>query len=298
MVERTRSGPLRLAALIRNRTEFGPLVSTAWLHEHLTDASLRLADCRWYLDEPARGRREFDREHIPGAVYVSLDDDLSAPEGPGRHPLPDAASIAARFGALGFGDDARIVAYDDRGGAIAARMWWMLRAIGHTQVAVLDGGLTAWRAEGRPLTADTRMHAPQSLTVRSQPRTIDADRLADRLGTIVLIDARDGERYRGEREPIDPVAGHIPTAVNVPMTGNLGDDDRFLEPAALRERFEAAITGDAEPVVYCGSGVTACHDIRAMEIGGLPETTLYPGSWSDWCTTGRAIATGENPRTR
>jgi thiosulfate/3-mercaptopyruvate sulfurtransferase len=277
---------------------FGPLVSTEWLERHLADSSLRLADCRWYLGEPDHGRREYDRGHLPGAVYVSLDDDLSAPEGPGRHPLPDAESIAARLGDLGFGDDSVVVAYDDRGGAVASRMWWMLRSIGHRNVAVLDGGLTAWRTEGRPLRTDATTRAPQRLTVRRQPQVIDAARLADRLGTVTLIDARDGDRYRGEREPIDPVAGHIPTAINVPMSGNLGDDHRFLEPDVLRARFEASTAPDTEIVVYCGSGVTACHDILAMEIAGFPPATLYAGSWSDWSSSDRPVRTGDEPGTR
>jgi thiosulfate/3-mercaptopyruvate sulfurtransferase len=279
-------------------SQIGPLVTTEWLSRHLTDPSLRLADCRWYLGEPARGRQEYDRAHIPGAAYVSLNDDLSAPEGPGRHPLPDPESTAALLGNLGFGDDAKVVAYDDRGGAVASRLWWMLHSIGHPKVAVLDGGLTAWRAEGRALNTEPTTYAPQPLTVRRRPHVIHAERLADGLGAVTLIDARDADRYRGEHEPVDPVAGHIPTAINVPMAGNLGDDDRFLDPDRLRDRFAISVQPGHDTVVYCGSGVTACHDILAMEIAGLPPATLYPGSWSDWSATGRPIAIGDDPGTR
>ncbi|MDJ0961734.1 MAG: sulfurtransferase [Acidimicrobiia bacterium] len=277
---------------------FGPLVTTTWLAAHLDDPQMRLADCRWYLGEPDRGSAEYRRGHIPGAVYVSLDDDLSAPTGPGRHPLPQPEDYAARLGSMGFGDDAVIVAYDDRGGAIASRLWWMLRSIGHRAVAVLDGGLTAWLAEGRPTSTLAGTHAAEPLTVRARPRTIDAATLEENLGSMLLIDARDADRYRGEHEPVDPVAGHIPSAINVPMTGNLRDDARFLDAGALHARYaDAGVTG-RESVVYCGSGVTACHDILAMEIAGLPTATLYPGSWSDWSSSGRRVMTGEAPGTR
>lgn len=277
----------------------GPLVSVGWLDDHRDDPALRIADCRWYLEEPGRGRAEYERSHIPGAVFVSLDDDLSAPSGPGRHPLPAPEIYAARLGALGMGDEHTVVAYDDRGGGIAARLWWMLRAIGHTSVAVLDGGLTAWRAAGLAEESAVVTHPPAALTVSAQPRTIDRSGLESRLGNVVLIDARDGERYRGEHEPVDPVAGHIPTAVSRPTAGNLRADMRFETPETLRRRFASAGVGPAaDTVVYCGSGVTACHDILAIELAGLGEATLYPGSWSDWGTSGGAIATGAEPGTR
>ncbi len=277
---------------------FGPLVTSRWLGEHLYDGTLRLADCRWYLGEPARGPNEYRRGHIPGAVYVSLDDDLSAPTGAGRHPLPEPEDYAAHLSSMGFGDDVIVVAYDDRGGAVASRLWWMLRSIGHPAVAVLDGGLTHWVAEGRQVSTRPGEYPAALLTVRDRPRTVDAEDLESRLGTVALIDARDGDRYRGEREPVDPIAGHIPTAVSVPMAGNLGDDERFLQPAELRARYEAAGAGGTETIVYCGSGVTACHDILAMEVAGLTPAALYPGSWSDWGSSGLPIATGDDPGTR
>ena len=277
----------------------GPLVPTSWLDDHLGDPDLRVADCRWYLGEPARGIAEYHAGHIPGAVFVSLDDDLTAPRGAGRHPLPRPSDYARRLGELGFGNDHTIVAYDDRGGAVAARMWWMLRAIGHPRVAVLDGGLTAWLGEGRSMTTMAGSYEAAQLSVHGEGVTIDGEALESRLGAITLIDARDGDRYRGEREPVDPIAGHIPTAISLPLGGNLRPDLRFADAGMLRKRYLAAgVAPDRQTVVYCGSGVTACHDILAMELAGLPPATLYPGSWSDWSTAGRAVATGSEPGTR
>ena len=280
----------------QRRRSIEPIVSARWLTDNLGSPDLRLADCRWYLDEPNRGREEYDRGHIPGARYVSLDVDLSAPHGPGRHPLGSPETWAPHLGALGFGDDHVVVIYDDRSGAVAARMWWMLRSIGHRSVAVLDGGLAAWQAAGGSLSSEPGRYPASPLTIRATPEVIDADTLQARLGSVLLIDARDADRYRGEREPIDPIAGHIPTAVNLPMTGNLATDGTFADAATLRSRYRAAgADGTTEAVVYCGSGVTACHDILAMEIAGYPPATLYPGSWSDWSTAGRDVAVGDSP---
>ena len=263
-----------------DRRAVGPLVSAQWLAEQLESPGLRLADCRWYLHEPDRGRRE----------------DLSAPQGPGRHPLPAPETWAAHLDSMGFGDDHTVVVYDDRGGAVASRMWWMLWSIGHRSVAVLDGGLTAWRAgRGREATVSHAAPAAQ-LTVRSRPITVDAATLQERLGSVVLIDARDADRYRGEHEPIDPIAGHIPTALSLPLSGNLRADETFEDPSTLRRRYAGSGVGESgETVVYCGSGVTACHDILAMEIAGMPTAALYPGSWSDWSASNRPVAVGENP---
>jgi len=271
----------------------GPLVSVGWLSDRLGRDDLRIADCRWYLGEPERGIAAFRSAHLPGAVYVSLDDDLSSPTGPGRHPLPRPEDYATHLAGMGFGDDHLIVVYDDRSGAVAARMWWMLRSIGHRSVAVLDGGLDAWRAAKLPVTGELAGHRDARLTIRSRPRTIDAATLEARLGEVTLIDARDGDRYRGEREPIDAVAGHIPTAISLPLTGNLRGDGTFEQAAALLRRYRAAgVAQGIETVVYCGSGVTACHDILAMELAGLSDAILYPGSWSDWSSSGRTVATG------
>lgn len=262
------------------------------LAELLGDPSARIADTRWYLDEPDRGRADYEAGHLPGAIHVHLEHHLSASSGPGRHPLPAPAAFASTMASLGFGDDHRIVAYDDGGGAVAARLWWMLRWIGHTEVQVLNGGLTAWLDAGLPLTTDVPGHPMAEMTVGESPtRTIDRDRLAANLGSVELFDARAPERYRGEEEPVDPVAGHIPTAHSRPYEENLGPDERFLSPEALAAR----LATPEPPVLYCGSGVTACHNALAMAVAGLPEPTLYPGSWSDWSTAGMPAAVGSNP---
>ena len=274
----------------------GPLVDAAWLQGHIDDPRLRIADCRWYLGEPQRGLAEYQTNHLPGAQYFSLDDDLSVAEGPGRHPLPTRTVFGATVGTGGIGNDSLVVAYDDHGGAIAARMWWMLGNVGHQNVAVLDGGIAAWSDAGGRLT--TELPSRPTITFQSKRRygTVDRDRLYAFVGSTTILDARAPERYRGDSEPIDPVGGHIPTAVNAPYAGNLDSAGRFLDPAALATRYrEFGVTNTADTVVYCGSGVTACHDILAMEVAGMGRAWLYPGSWSDWSTSGYDIATGTNP---
>ncbi len=276
-----------------------PLVDTEWLAEHLDHSILRVVDTRWYLGEPERGHQAYLQGHIPGAVYVDLESDLSAPTGPGRHPLPNWETFAARMGELGIGDKNRVVAYDDQGGAIAARLWWMLNAIGHQHTYVLDGGLTAWTADGHALSDEASQYPPTELSVKPQPGlTVDRDQLRDRLGSVLTLDARSAARYRGDEEPIDPVAGHIPTAVNADYEGNLGPEQRFLPVDELVARFRAlGVDGSRQVVTYCGSGVTACHDILAMEHAGLGRSLLYPGSWSDWSTAAYPVATGAEPGT-
>lgn len=254
-----------------------------------------IADVRWYLDEPGLGRRNYEAGHLPGAVYVDLDAHLSGADGPGRHPLPPRREFASLVGRLGFGDDDLVVAYDDRGGAIAARLWWMLRDIGHDRVRILDGGIDAWVAAGHPLHSGVE-HRPRSrMSVRPGPtRAFDRTETAAALGRMTLLDARAPERYRGDEEPVDPVAGHIPTARNAPTDGNLASDGTFLDADALRDRFEAlGARGDRDTVVYCGSGVTACHNALALVRAGFAEPVLYPGSWSDWSTSGGPVATGD-----
>ena len=269
------------------------LISPEELLGRLDDPALRIADVRWWLADPGKGRRDYAEAHLPGAVFVDVDTDLVATEGPGRHPLPSPADFASRMAALGFDDSSDIVAYDDAGGTIAARLWWMLEVLGHPRVRVLDGGIGAWIAAGGPVTDAVPAYEPGRLTLGDAwTGTIDRQTLTARLGTLAVIDARAPERYRGDVEPIDPVAGHIPTALNRPTGGNLAPDGRFLPTDALRLRF--APLGD-EVVTACGSGITACHNALAMRVAGLPDPLLYPGSYSDWSRAGMPVATGDEP---
>ena len=276
------------------------LISPEALLARLGDPVLRLADVRWWLADPGKGRLDYAEAHLPGAVFVDLDTDLAAPRGPGRHPLPDPAVFACRMEALGFDDASEIVVYDDAGGTIAARLWWMLDDLGHPRVSVLDGGIGAWSAAGGPMTAAVPTPVPGRLHLRGRwTRTIDQAELVGRLGTVELIDARARERFRGDLEPVDAAPGHIPTARSLPTAGNLGPDGRFLPPDVLRARFEADHSGaaptDAGVVTSCGSGVTACHNALAMRLAGLPDPILYPGSYSDWSRSGLPVATGDEP---
>jgi thiosulfate/3-mercaptopyruvate sulfurtransferase len=260
-----------------------------------TDLSVKYIDCRSSLSDPDEGRRAYQEGHITGAGFLSLDDDLAAPAGNGgRHPLPDPERLAQRLRILGINDQDQVVVYDDSGGAYAARAWWCLRWLGHEAVAVLDGGLAAW-----PIPLSTEVNRPDqgNFTIRkSLTRFIDADRLAASLADWVLIDARAEERFRGEVEPIDPVAGHIPGAICRPFQDNLTDTGAFRPAAQLRQRFPA----DAARVVcYCGSGVTAAHNILAMRVAGLAEPLLYPGSWSEWIRSDeRPLAGSVEPGSR
>ncbi len=273
-----------------------PLIAAADLAARLGDPALRLADVRWYVGEPGRNLAEYRRGHLPGAVYLDIDSDLVSPAGPGRHPLPDPGTFAALLGSRGFGDGHLIVAYDDAAGVYAARLWWMLRWIGHPGARLLDGGLQAWVAAGFPLTTAEPHFASAAMTVRPGfTRQIDREGLRPLLGKVTLLDARAADRYTGEQHPVDPIGGHIPTARSAPTAANLGDDGRFLPPEELARRYRALGVGEGETVASCGSGVTACHDIVAMALAGFPEPILYPGSWSDWCTSGLPYATGSEP---
>ena len=256
---------------------------------------------RLSLAAPGGGRDAYATAHLPGAVFVDLESVLTAPVGPGRHPLPDPAAFAAALGALGIGRAHRVVAYDDAGGTVAGRLWWMLDALGHARAAVLDGGIGAWRAAGLPVATEVPVHATLLAEERlatpgvgsAWPRTIERVALAARLGEVTLLDARAPERYRGEIEPIDRVPGHIPTAHSLPTSALLDASGRFLVPAALASRF--AVAGAAPVVVACGSGVNACQLALAMRAAGLPDPLLYPGSYSDWTQSGMPIATGDAP---
>jgi thiosulfate/3-mercaptopyruvate sulfurtransferase len=289
----------------------GPLVDANWLLTE-RDESVVVADVRWYLDGRS-GRDAFLAGHIPGAVHVDLDQVLAADPstGAGRHPLPDPGVFAGALGRLGIGEDAFVVAYDDAGGAVAARLWWMLRAIGQ-RAAVLDGGIDAWiaaveeagRSGGTPSDALETGPGADRPTVARRPVPWPADAIAGadevaavsegRVTGLRLLDARAPERYRGDVEPIDPRAGHIPGASNAPVAANLDPaTKRFLPPDELRKRY-ADLVVDDDVIAYCGSGVNACHTLLALEVAGLPGGRLFPGSWSEWSSRGdRPVATGD-----
>ena len=274
--------------------EHGPIVSTEWLADHLADVVV--ADVRWYLDGRS-GRAAFEAGHISGARFVDLDVELSAPptKGDGRHPLPDPEDFAASMRRLGIGDESRVVAYDDAGGTIAARLWWMLDALGQS-VAVLDGGIQAWSG---PLSLDAPQWEPAKFTARSWPaeRIASMDEVEDRRhhDDTLLIDARATERYRGVENKIDARFGHVPGAVSMPTAGNL-TDGQMRDAVDLRAAYEAAGAGPRAVIAYCGSGVTACHDLLSLRVAGLPDGQLFVGSWSAWgADPKRPIETDHGP---
>jgi thiosulfate/3-mercaptopyruvate sulfurtransferase len=269
------------------------LVATADLSARLHDPGWIVFDCRHNLSEPEAGHRAYLEGHIPGAHFLHLDRDLSGPVtgGNGRHPLPDPERFAARLAALGMEPELQAVAYDDAGGIFAARLWWMLRWAGHRRAAVLDGGLQKWVREEHPLTHALPVPRPGSFRARVREAPVQAAELLARLGSpeVLILDARSPERFRGIGETLDPVGGHIPGALNRFFRDNLDHSGRFKPPEALRESYLALLAGRGpEAVVHqCGSGVTACHNLLAMEIAGLPGSRLYPGSWSEWCADPR-----------
>ncbi len=284
---------------------FRTLIAPAELARRLDDPGVRIFDCRFSLADPAAGRNAWREGHLPGALHADIDLDLSGPRIPGvtgRHPLPSRAEWIARARAWGLTPRTEVALYDDAGGAVAARMWWMLRWIGHEDVAVLDGGWQAWVSAGLPITAEIPTFAAPSAdagagddheTRAPLTRLVEADEI-DGAAQIVL-DARDRRRFLGEIEPIDPVAGHIPGARSAPSSENLDADGRFLPKDALRRRF-ARLIGErrgADVVCYCGSGITAAHNVLALVHAGFDEPRLYAGSWSEWITRPeRAVETG------
>lgn len=261
------------------------LIDARTLHGSL--GRVRVFDIRWKLNDPAHGREAYLKGHIPGAVYVDLDDDLSAPEGPGRHPLPDPETFATTLGRLGLTPDDDVAVYDDTAGTVAARMWWMLRSIGHERVRLLDGGLHAWLDEDLPVETEPITPAATTYPVSDGfSGVVDIDDLDGR----TLVDVRAAERYDGTTEPVDPTPGHIPGAINIPASVAL-DADRFRKPSQL-----ARIYGElAAPVVSCGSGVVACHTALAIAESGRPIPEVYIGSYSEWSRSERPIATGSQP---
>lgn len=277
------------------------LISASELFGHITDQDWAIVDCRFSLDDTERGRRDYLQAHISGAVYAHLNKDLSGqiiPSKTGRHPLPKPETFAKTLSNWGIDAGVQVVAYDDKGGAMAAaRLWWMLRWVGHNAVAVLNGGWPHWQKNDYPIANSIETRKPRVFTPRVRNdllfSSVDVLKILHN-PNFRLIDSRSADRYRGENETIDPVAGHIPGALSVPFSNNLGSDGLFLSPDDLKARFQRLL-GDVpaeRTVFYCGSGVTASHNLLALAHAGLEDARLYAGSWSEW------IANTDHPITK
>jgi thiosulfate/3-mercaptopyruvate sulfurtransferase len=268
------------------------IVTAASLNSYLAAGStvdLKIIDCRFALGDPDLGRKQYQTAHIPGAEYLDLNRDLSSPAQVhgGRHPLPDDRVLGAKLAAMGINTDTLVVAYDDSRFAFAARLWWLLRYYGHARVAILDGGYSNWVKAGYAVTADRSQETtPGNFQPQIQPNwTVDIDRVRaiQSSPAHILIDSREPDRYLGNTEPIDPVAGHIPSAVNYPWQ-DVSTPESFALTIESQQQRWAAISPDLEPIVYCGSGVTACVNLFSLHLAGIEPAKLYPGSWSDWCS--------------
>jgi len=278
------------------------LISASELASHLNDSNWAIFDCRHDLLQPTAGSDAFAAGHIQNAQFANIDTDLSGPKaarGPGftgRHPLPDRNTLLDTLRGWGINDDTQVVAYDGQGGMYAARLWWLLRWIGHANVAVLDGGLAAWQAQGLPVVTPVAPRPAGNITEQaSLVRTVSVQEVVANLATqeLQVLDARAPDRFRGENETIDPVGGHIPGAKSRFFKDNLQPDGRFKPAQELEQEFAGLVNKPEAAIMQCGSGVTACHNLLALEVAGLPGAALYPGSWSEWCADpARPVATG------
>ena len=278
-----------------------PIISVENLAQRLHDPMLRLFDVRWYLPTTGKsGRQAYDAGHIPGAQFLDLDTQLAAPPaaGPGRHPLPDPGILAETMSEAGVGSSSWVVAYDDVGGAVASRLWWLLRWVGHQNVQVLDGGYDRWVSGGQATSTEWVRADRADFTASPDPSRVVGKQTVNELRNqvdVLLLDARAAPRYEGRSEPMDARAGHVPGALSAPFADNLQGGVLSLADV-LRERFSALGADSKRTIVYCGSGVTACHNLLALEIAGLPAGLLYEGSWSDWAADeGLPLATGPDP---
>lgn len=278
---------------------YNTIIDPHTLAAHVENRNWVVMDCRFNLMNPEEGRQLYHQGHIPNARFMDLNQDLASAKTAttGRHPLPDAQQLASKLGELGVDENTQVVVYDADCGAFAARLWWLLRWLGHEAVAVLDGGLKGWQQAGHGVTPELPKITSRHFTAHPDNNlwvdTAFVESFIDANG--VLLDARSPERFRGEQEPSDPVAGHIPTACNMPFMGNLNQQQQFLSAEQLRQRFDAVLNGCSvqKVVCMCGSGVTACHNLLALEIAGLSGARLYVGSWSEWITSSaRPVATG------
>lgn len=278
------------------------IVSMKWLLARMYESDIAIVDCRFMMGSaPNAGREAYQAGHIPGAVYLDVDQDLSGPvrEHGGRHPMPEWTDFAMRLGRAGIGNDVRIVIYDDQGGAMASRLWWMLRYVGHDRVYVMDEGFSAWQREGYPVTDEQRVVIPKQFSVQLRPEmlvTMEEVRSKLQKPGVTLIDSRDPARYRGEVEPLDPKAGHIPGAINRLWSEGRNADGTWKDEDGQAARF-ADLPRDGEIIVYCGSGITATPNVLALERAGFTNVKLYGGSWSDWISyKGNPIATGDEEK--
>ena len=265
------------------------IVSPQWLSQHLDDPDIVIIDCRFSLAEPELGHQQYQTRHIPGAFYLHLNRDLSSPLGKhgGRHPLPNPSEFAEKLEKIGItSSQTQVIAYDDSRFAFASRLWWLLRYLGHEKVAVLDGGFSGWQQAGYPTSSDRSEAKPGKFEVNLHPEwVVDIDTVKARkdLPEVMLVDSRSPERYRGETEPIDPIAGSIPGAVNYFWQGVTDDTGLAKSMDAQRDRWQETASAD-EIIVYCGSGITACVNLLSLHLAGIEKTKLYAGSWSDWCS--------------
>lgn len=274
------------------------IVSMKWLLARLFEPDVVIVDCRFQLGKPDTGRQVYEEAHIPGAVYLDLEKDLSAPksEHGGRHPLPEVEDLVNTMRRAGIGSDSRVIAYDDQGGAMASRLWWLLKYLGHDSVYVMDEGFSAWKAAGFPVSSEQKIIVPGNFAARPRAEMLaDVEEVKSKLGApgVVLIDSREGPRYRGEVEAVDHTAGHIPGARNRFWTEGRHQDGGWKSAEEQAERF-ADLSKDDEIIVYCGSGVTACPNVLALKEAGFTRVKLYAGSWSDWISyAGNPVAVGE-----
>ncbi len=274
------------------------IVSTEWLAQNIHNPNVRIVDCRFALGSPTAGISAYEAEHVEGAIYFDLEQDLSAPKAShgGRHPLPDIEQLADRLGKAGINNDSLIVAYDDQGGMFAARFWWLLRYMGHKQVAILDGGYSKWISEGNATTQQLPLFKEATFIPHINPDLlVNVETVKSSIGKqgTIIIDSRDSKRFTGEEETVDPIAGHIPSAVNYFWKGVLAESGDWKSENELKDHF-ALLSPNDEIIVYCGSGVTACPNVIALERAGYSNVRLYAGSWSDWISyKDNPIATGD-----
>ncbi|QRG70549.1 sulfurtransferase [Brevibacillus choshinensis] len=272
------------------------LVTPQWLHDHLHDDNLVIVDCRFNLSIAEAGAEGYEQDHIPGALYFHLNRDLSGTKGEhgGRHPLPEPDAFAALLSQAGIDEHTTVIAYDDQEMSMAGRLWWLLRYFGHDKTAVLNGGYAAWKRAGYEVTAEVRTPMPRTFTPRVRPEMLASNQaVQERSPETALLDSRAGERYRGEMEPLDPKAGHIPGARHFFYKDNLDADLTMLPVERLQERI--APFADQDIIVYCGSGVTACTNLLALHAAGRTDAKLYAGSWSDWSSYDLPVAVGPTP---